>query len=139
MTKQLLIEDWKIIPDTHGKFVVSDRGRIGELLSDGTCGILRDIDEYGDALRYNKDHYCTLWLCNIKRYCHILVAQAFITNPLKLKFVNHKDSNPRNNCVTNLEWIDQLGNQRHRTWLRQTKFNWSTKRWEMKSGRLFIH
>lgn len=44
------------------------------------------------------------------RYIHRLVAEVFITNPKKYKEVNHKDSNPSNNCVDNLEWCDRKYN-----------------------------
>lgn len=35
---------------------------------------------------------------------HRLVAQTFINNPDSLSEINHKDNNPLNNNVSNLEW-----------------------------------
>lgn len=46
---------------------------------------------------------------------HRLVAKAFILNPLKLPFVNHKDENPQNNKVCNLEWCTNKYNQNYGT------------------------
>lgn len=41
---------------------------------------------------------------------HRLVAQCFIPNPNNYKEINHKDENPSNNCVDNLEWCDRSYN-----------------------------
>lgn len=35
---------------------------------------------------------------------HRAVAFAFIPNPFGYPCINHKDGNPKNNCVENLEW-----------------------------------
>ena len=41
---------------------------------------------------------------NKKELVHRLVAQAFIPNPNNYEVVNHKDQNPSNNKIENLEW-----------------------------------
>ena len=46
-------------------------------------------------------------------YVHRLVETAFIPNPKHLPQVNHKDGNPRNNTVENLEWVTQAQNTCH--------------------------
>ena len=56
----------------------------------------------------NKDGHMRVRLCKdgaVKNYfVHRLVAAAFIANPNGLPVVNHKDENPANNHVDNLEW-----------------------------------
>lgn len=53
---------------------------------------------------------------NHKRfYIHRLVASAFIDNPDNLPEVNHKDENPFNNSVDNLEWCTHTYNLNYGT------------------------
>lgn len=48
-------------------------------------------------------------------FVHRLVAEAYIPNPSGLPEVNHKDENPQNNNVNNLEWCDRDYNQHYGT------------------------
>jgi hypothetical protein len=41
---------------------------------------------------------------------HRIVAEAFIPNPNNYPVINHKDENPSNNKVENLEWCTQQYN-----------------------------
>lgn len=53
-------------------------------------------------------HIVDLKIDNIRKHfrVHRLVAIHFIPNPDNLPEVNHKDENPNNNHVDNLEWCD---------------------------------
>lgn len=43
---------------------------------------------------------------NSYMFVHRIVAEAFIPNKDNFPFINHKDGNPLNNKVDNLEWCD---------------------------------
>lgn len=46
-------------------------------------------------------------------FIHRLVAKTFIPNPNNLPIINHKDNNPLNNCIDNLEWCTQSHNVKY--------------------------
>lgn len=48
-----------------------------------------------------------------RQLVHRLVAKTFIPNPDNLPCINHKDCNPANNSVDNLEWCDHSYNNKY--------------------------
>ena len=93
-------EVWKDIPHYEGQYQVSNLGRVYSIKS----GIF-----LSQKVKTN-DGYLTVKLYgngkSKREYVHRLVALAFIDNPKGLPQVNHKDENPENNNVSNLEWCD---------------------------------
>lgn len=111
-------EIWKDINGYEGFYQVSNLGRV------------RSVDRWVNGnhincdfqfmkgkirkLRKNKYGYWTVLLrknCTPKGFLvHRLVAEAFIPNPNNLPCVNHKDENPANPVVDNLEWCTNAYN-----------------------------
>ena len=106
-----MTEEWKDIPGYEGRYQVSNMGRVKSLpkYNQKTERILTESICRGRA---------TVMLCkkpgNQKRVSvHRLVAMAFLPNPNCYKEVNHKDENPLNNEVSNLEWCDHWYNMHY--------------------------
>ncbi len=90
-------EIWKDIEGYEELYQVSNFGRVKSLINniimipniDNKGYYKIDLRKKGKTTRYS---------------IHRLVAQAFISNPDNLPFINHIDENPSNNHVDNLEW-----------------------------------
>ena len=97
-------EMWKDIVGYEGLYQVSNEGNVRTTKRQGTKGGLLKIsvsDKYAAKYCYVRLHKN----CGEKSFwVHRLVAEAFIPNPDGLHQVNHKDQNPSNNMVDNLEW-----------------------------------
>lgn len=106
-------EIWKDISNYEGKYEVSNLGRVRRLSYNGT-GEIKFLKQSTNKRRYKRVGLCK----NGKMkncYVHRLVAITFIPNPNNHKEVNHKDENPANNNVNNLEWCTSEYNNNYGT------------------------
>ena len=110
------MEIWKNIEGFEGAYMVSNLGRVKSLKRERKTkgGVLVEVPERILKLNTDKDGYKEAALSkDAKLYyfrVHRLVAFAFIPNPHNLPLINHKDENPANNEVSNLEWCNQSYN-----------------------------
>lgn len=95
-------DEWFNIPN-HPNYLISKTGYICSLkrkmiMKPSRCGA----------------GYLGLYLDGKKELVHRLVALTFIKNPKNKPQVNHIDKDKKNNNVSNLEWVTQSENLRHR-------------------------
>ena len=106
---EIIIKDtFKIIPNTNGNYSCDINGNIrsNERFSNekrkfkiNSRILISFINNKGYAIVYLRINGKTEdWLV------HRLVAKTWIPNPNNFPIINHKDNNPLNNSVENLEW-----------------------------------
>lgn len=113
-------EIWKDIEGYEGIYQVSNLGRVKSFD--------RVVKHYGDKTRIIKGKIMLQFNTGKKRMykgvslsdksitkflVHRLVALNFLDNSKNLPIVNHKDGNPSNNALSNLEWCTNSYNTQH--------------------------
>lgn len=109
-------EIWKDVVGYEDYFKISNLGRLfgkrsGKILKQHTYGNGRKAVATKIGGRNGT---------NVRFMIHRLVAEAFIPNPENKPEVNHKDCDPTNNEVGNLEWVTREENMQH--WFDSDKF-----------------
>lgn len=113
-------EEWRLCIGFEPFYEVSNTGKVRSIAvwSDKYQRILKRKTQ---KLKSQEDFkgYKRVLLCNYGKHYHCsvhrLVAQAFIPNPDELPCINHKDENPSNNNVENLEWCTYKYNSNYGT------------------------
>ena len=90
------------VKGAEGYYEVSNTGKVRSILGGRRKGVeLRQC-------KRTKAGYLSVSLVKGRQVqsasVHRLVASAFLSNPDNKRTVNHKDNNPANNDVSNLEW-----------------------------------
>lgn len=113
-----VLENWKPVVGYEGLYEVSSLGRVRS----------KDRKVWNGRTFYNKKGRVlkrtktTTGYWKVELYknrkkkskkVHRLVAKAFIPKKEGKELINHKDGNPLNNKVDNLEWCNQSENMKH--------------------------
>jgi hypothetical protein len=121
-------EIWKDVPGYAGIYQVSNLGRVKSLqrVISRENGWKQTINErflkqanlngYKIVGLRKKDFHKTYLV-------HVLIAKSFIENPHKKQFVDHIDTNRRNNNVSNLRWVTRLENNNNPITLSKLKLS----------------
>lgn len=104
------VEIWKDIEGYEGLYQVSSFGNI-KSLHFGKEKLLKPQPNSNGYLRVSLSKNNN-W---IYFFVHRLVASVFLKNNNNLPCVNHKDENPLNNHVSNLEWVTHKENMNYGT------------------------
>lgn len=109
--KSNIMEEWRDIQGYEGLYQISSNAEVRKIMPNGEYKILKSsIGGSGYpkvSLRKNKISKTML--------LHRLLALAFIPNPNNDPCINHKDENPLNCSLSNLEWCTYKYNSNYGT------------------------
>jgi len=111
-------ELWKPVRGYEGLYEVSNKGRVRSLSRFKNNHSKKQY--IGERILTNSPMTNGYLRVNLNKggvpkhyFIHRLVAQHFLINPGNKRTINHRDGNPRNNDVSNLEWATDYENIHH--------------------------
>ena len=121
-------EEWRAIPNINNAYYASTMGRIASMprttVRSGKSLTVkgRVMKPVTDKLGYR---YIFLRKENtyLRKFVHWLVASTFIPNPEGKPEIDHIDTNPANNSVSNLRWCTASENRRNPITLKRLMTN----------------
>jgi hypothetical protein len=108
-------ELWIEIPETNGRYSVSNFGNVRANWSDVPRRNLQHRIRIERSHQLKPSTHTTGYLRvalgrGVHRYVHRLVATAFHPNPANLPQVDHIDGDRKNNAAANLRWVSARDN-----------------------------
>lgn len=114
------LEEWRDVVGYEGDYEVSSHGRVRTHEGKTTYTKRHGVRKWKQRVLKEKNKNAIyarvdLWSEGKPKtiLVHRLVAKAFLDNTEEYEYVNHKDGNPRNNNVDNLEWCSFKENVNH--------------------------
>ncbi|MCX6204879.1 MAG: NUMOD4 motif-containing HNH endonuclease [Bacteroidetes bacterium] len=111
-------EKWLPVKGYEGFYEISDTGKVNGMdrMVVSKKGLTRKKGKL-IKIRVNNDGYIEVRLSKDSRttttFIHILIAKAFIPNPLNKLEVNHINGIKADNRIENLEWCTHSENMKH--------------------------
>lgn len=113
------MEIWKPVKDYEGFYEVSNIGNVRSIprVIISKNGVKKVFKEYIlKTPQEDRNGYLKIVLNRTgykNKWVHRLVAESFLEPVKGMNFVNHLDSNRKNNHVSNLEWTTMVENNWH--------------------------
>lgn len=110
-------EEWRPVVGYEGLYEVSNLGNVDSL------NFHREGRRHRIKVRVNFFGYAYVMLNKDKQqrpyFLHRIIAMAFVPNPNNYPIINHKDENPLNNNIENLEWVTYKYNTNYGTCIKR--------------------